>query len=125
MTGHECWMAGSSETIYSILMMNNGFIAPNINFSNPDEHSEKLNLVTEMRKAELNHVLTNSFGFGGTNSSLILKKYLGELNGLRQYSLSHNGYRIRPRTSPEGLNNNNPGCNPGNTNTTLPTPIVG
>ena len=76
MTGHECWMAGSSETIYSILMMNNSFMAPNINFTNPDEHSEKLNLVTEMQKQELNHVLTNSFGFGGTNSSLILKKFV-------------------------------------------------
>ena len=75
MTGHECWMAGSSEMIYSILMMNNGFIAPNINFNTPDEHSEKLNLITELQHKPLTHVLSNSFGFGGTNSSLILKKY--------------------------------------------------
>ena len=45
MTGHECWMAGASEIVYSLLMMNNDFIAPNINFENPDEDSEKINII--------------------------------------------------------------------------------
>lgn len=74
MTGHECWMAGASEIVYSILMMQNHFVAPNINFENPDEYSAKLHIATECVDAELRTVLSNSFGFGGTNSALIIKK---------------------------------------------------
>jgi 3-oxoacyl-[acyl-carrier-protein] synthase-1 len=74
MTGHECWMAGASEIVYSCLMMQHGFIAPNINFENPDEDSEKLNIVKTTTNANINVFLSNSFGFGGTNSSLIVKK---------------------------------------------------
>ena len=74
MTGHECWMAGASEIVYSIIMMQNNFVAPNINFENPDEHSTQLNLVTQTTPAELNTILSNSFGFGGTNSALVIKK---------------------------------------------------
>lgn len=75
MTGHECWMAGASEVIYSILMMQNSFIAPNINFENPDEDSAKLNLAGSTINKEINIFLSNSFGFGGTNSALIVKKH--------------------------------------------------
>lgn len=74
MTGHECWMAGASEIVYSMLMMENGFIAPNINFENPDEDSFKLNIVTRTLLKDFDIFLSNSFGFGGTNSSLIIKK---------------------------------------------------
>lgn len=74
MTGHECWMAGASEAVYSILMMQNNFVAPNINFENADEHSEKMNLATATVEIEVNTVLSNSFGFGGTNSALVIKK---------------------------------------------------
>ena len=74
MTGHECWMAGASEAVYSILMMQNNFVAPNINFKNADEHSEKMNLATATVETEVNTVLSNSFGFGGTNSALVIKK---------------------------------------------------
>ena len=77
MTGHECWMAGASEAVYSILMMQNNFVAPNINFENPDEYSEKMNLATVTVETEVNTVLSNSFGFGGTNSALVLKKFKG------------------------------------------------
>ncbi|HRD38364.1 MAG TPA: beta-ketoacyl-[acyl-carrier-protein] synthase family protein, partial [Bacteroidia bacterium] len=76
MTGHECWMAGASEIVYSLLMMQNGFIAPNINFENPDEDSAKLNIVAKTQQKELNTILSNSFGFGGTNSTLIIKKFI-------------------------------------------------
>lgn len=75
MTGHECWMAGSSEVVYSLLMMKNGFIAPNINFENPDEYSKNLNIIAKTINVEMNCFASNSFGFGGTNSTLILKKY--------------------------------------------------
>ena len=75
MTGHECWMAGASEAVYSILMMQNNFVAPNINFEHPDEYSEKVNLAITTVETELNLVLSNSFGFGGTNSALVLKKF--------------------------------------------------
>lgn len=74
MTGHECWMAGASEIVYSIIMMQNHFVAPNINFENPDKHSASLNLVTKTTPAELKTVLSNSFGFGGTNSALVIKR---------------------------------------------------
>ena len=74
MTGHECWMSGASEAVYSILMMQGNFVAPNINFENPDEYSEYLNLATQTVDTELNIVLSNSFGFGGTNSALVIKK---------------------------------------------------
>ncbi len=73
MTGHECWMAGASEIVYSILMMQNHFVAPNINFEQPDEYSEPLNLAIKTVETEVNTVLSNSFGFGGTNSALIIQ----------------------------------------------------
>ena len=60
MTGHECWMAGASEAVYSILMMQNNFVAPNINFENPDEYSEKMNLATATVETEVNTVLSTA-----------------------------------------------------------------
>lgn len=74
MTGHECWMAGASEVVYTIIMMRNNFVAPNINFENPDEYSEHLNLAVRTVDTEINMALSNSFGFGGTNSALLIKK---------------------------------------------------
>ncbi|MDR2011312.1 MAG: beta-ketoacyl-[acyl-carrier-protein] synthase family protein [Bacteroidales bacterium] len=74
MTGHECWMAGASEIIYSILMMQNSFVAPNINFEKPDEYSQKLNIATKTIDKTIDIFLSNSFGFGGTNSALVVKK---------------------------------------------------
>ncbi|MBQ7443952.1 MAG: beta-ketoacyl-[Bacteroidaceae bacterium] len=77
MTGHECWMAGASEAIYCILMMQNRFVAPNINLEHPDPYAETLNLVRQTAEGvDLNLVLSNSFGFGGTNAALLLKKPL-------------------------------------------------
>lgn len=74
MTGHECWMAGASEVVYSTIMMQNNFVAPNINFDNPDEYSEKINITPTTVETEVNVVLSNSFGFGGTNSALVIRK---------------------------------------------------
>lgn len=75
MTGHECWMAGASEVIYSILMMQNDFVAPNINLENPDNEAQKINLISETKNQKIDVFLSNSFGFGGTNSALIVKKF--------------------------------------------------
>lgn len=75
MTGHECWMAGASEVIYSILMMQNDFIAPNINLENPDDEAKRINLIAETKSQKIDVFLSNSFGFGGTNSALIVKKF--------------------------------------------------
>ena len=72
-TGHEMWMAGASELIYSILMMKNDFIAGSINFEHPDEDSARINIVPETRQAHFDIFLSNSFGFGGTNSTIIVK----------------------------------------------------
>ncbi len=74
MTGHECWMAGASEIIYSVLMMQNDFVAPNINFETPDEFSKNINIAKHTIDKKINIFLSNSFGFGGTNSALIVKK---------------------------------------------------
>lgn len=73
-TGHEMWMAGASEVIYSILQMQNDFIAPNLNFEEPDEGSVLLNIPKKRVDASFDAFLSNSFGFGGTNSSLVIKK---------------------------------------------------
>lgn len=75
MTGHECWMAGASEVVYSLLMMQNSFVAPNINLEEPDEAAAKLNLVKTTENKKIDVFLSNSFGFGGTNSALVIKKY--------------------------------------------------
>jgi 3-oxoacyl-[acyl-carrier-protein] synthase I len=75
MTGHECWMAGASEVVYSLLMMQNSFIAPNINFETPDGDSEKINIITKTTEKKIDIFLSNSFGFGGTNSTLIIKRW--------------------------------------------------
>ena len=75
MTGHECWMAGASELVYSLIMMQNDFVAPNINFENPDEYSARLNIAATTTDTAVNTVLSNSFGFGGTNSALIIRKF--------------------------------------------------
>ena len=72
-TGHEMWMAGASELIYSILMMKNDFIAGNINFENPDEETACIQVLPETKETHFDMFLSNSFGFGGTNSTLIVK----------------------------------------------------
>ena len=72
-TGHEMWMAGASEVVYSMLMMKNNFIAANLNFENPDEDSAALNIPSERVEKKFDMFLSNSFGFGGTNSTLIVK----------------------------------------------------
>lgn len=74
-TGHEMWMAGASEVVYSMLMMQNNFIAANLNFEEPDEASANINIPTSRVDMEFDSFLSNSFGFGGTNSTLIIKKF--------------------------------------------------
>ena len=72
-TGHEMWMAGASEVIYSIRMMKNGFIGGNINFEHPDEYSAKLLIPSQTIEKHFDTFLSNSFGFGGTNSTLVIR----------------------------------------------------
>ncbi len=72
-TGHEMWMAGASEIIYSMLMMKNNFIAANLNFENPDEDSAKLLIPDKRIEKKFDTFLSNSFGFGGTNATLIVR----------------------------------------------------
>ena len=74
-TGHEMWMAGASEIVYSMLQMQNGFVAANLNFEEPDEASCYLNIPKERVEMEFDTFLSNSFGFGGTNSSLVIRKF--------------------------------------------------
>ncbi|MEA2059567.1 MAG: beta-ketoacyl-[acyl-carrier-protein] synthase family protein, partial [Thermodesulfobacteriota bacterium] len=72
MTGHECWMSGASEVIYTILMAAGGFVAPNINFKNLSANCPTINVIPETRQYRIKKALSNSFGFGGTNAALIL-----------------------------------------------------
>lgn len=74
MTGHECWMAGASEIVYSLIMMQNNFVAPNINLDEPCDAAKNLNLARTTQNIPVDIVLSNSFGFGGTNSALVIKK---------------------------------------------------
>ncbi len=74
MTGHECWMAGASEAVYSVLMMRNSFVAPNINFDEPSDNARNLNIAKETVDMPIDIILSNSFGFGGTNSAIVIKK---------------------------------------------------
>lgn len=75
MTGHALGAAGVHEAIYSILMMENSFVAPSINIDTLDEQAQGLDIVTEKRDVELNLIMSNSFGFGGTNATLVMQKY--------------------------------------------------
>jgi 3-oxoacyl-[acyl-carrier-protein] synthase-1 len=77
MTGHALGAAGVHEAIYSTLMLEHNFIAPSINIENLDEAAQGLDIVTDTRDAELTTVMSNSFGFGGTNATLVIKKYQG------------------------------------------------
>lgn len=77
MTGHALGAAGVHEAIYSILMMENNFVAPSVNIDELDEQAQGLDIVTEKRDGELNLVMSNSFGFGGTNATLVMQKYKG------------------------------------------------
>lgn len=74
MTGHECWMAGASEAVYSILMMQHEFVAPNINLEHVDPSAATLRLAQQTIDTPIQIVLSNSFGFGGTNSAIVLRK---------------------------------------------------
>lgn len=78
MTGHSLGAAGAHEAIYSLLMLENGFIAPSINIETLDEQAEGLNIVTERQDKALTTVMSNSFGFGGTNACLVFQKYNGQ-----------------------------------------------
>ena len=75
MTGHSLGATGAHEAIYSLMMLNEGFIAPTINADELCEEAKNLDIVTETRDLQINTVLSNSFGFGGTNASLVISKY--------------------------------------------------
>jgi 3-oxoacyl-[acyl-carrier-protein] synthase-1 len=75
LTGHALGAAGAHEAIFSLIMMEEGFIAPSINIDNLDEKAAGMPVVTEYRKADLTTVMSNSFGFGGTNATLVMRKY--------------------------------------------------
>ena len=75
MTGHSLGATGAHEVIYSIMMINENFIAPSINIESLCDDAEGLDIVTETRNISINNVLSNSFGFGGTNASLVISRY--------------------------------------------------
>jgi 3-oxoacyl-[acyl-carrier-protein] synthase-1 len=75
MTGHSLGATGAHEAIYSVMMINEKFIAPSINIENLCEEAKNLNIVTETLETSVENILSNSFGFGGTNASLVISKY--------------------------------------------------
>ncbi len=77
MTGHECWMAGASELVYSALMIRDGFLAPNINFTQQEEGASPINVLAATERGDADLILSNSFGFGGTNASVMLRRFRG------------------------------------------------
>ena len=74
LTGHECWMAGASEIVYSVIMMQHSFIAANLNFETADADSGRLRIIAETTPQRIDTFLSNSFGFGGTNSAIIVRQ---------------------------------------------------
>ena len=75
MTGHSLGAVGAQELIYCLLMLKEGFIAPSINIENLDPATEGFDIVTQMRETKLKTLMSNSFGFGGTNATLIIKAF--------------------------------------------------
>lgn len=75
MTGHSLGAVGTQELIYCLLMMNHEFIAPTINIQNLDDAAKDFDIVTQTRQTALNSVMSNSFGFGGTNAALVIQKF--------------------------------------------------
>ena len=75
MTGHSLGATGAHEAIYSVMMINENFIAPSINIDNLCDEAQGLDIVRETRQSNIKNILSNSFGFGGTNASLVISKY--------------------------------------------------
>ena len=75
MTGHSLGATGAHEAIYSIMMINENFVAPSINIESVCDEAKGIDIVTNTREVQIENILTNSFGFGGTNASLIISKY--------------------------------------------------
>ena len=75
MTGHSLGAVGAQELIYCLLMLQEGFIAPSINITELDPAAKGFDIVTEKRDVALKTLMSNSFGFGGTNATLIIKKF--------------------------------------------------
>ena len=77
MTGHECWMAGASELVYSALMLRDGFLAPNLNFEAQEDDTPQIAVLTRTAEVAVDTILSNSFGFGGTNACVVLRRFRG------------------------------------------------
>lgn len=90
MTGHENWMAGASEAVYSILMMQHGFVAPNINLQNKIDEAKGLNIVTDTVYTPIKTILSNSSGMGGTNSALVLRAVSDQQSAISQKLITEN-----------------------------------
>lgn len=75
LTGHECWMSGVSQVVYALIQMQGGFVTPHINLQHPDEEAASLRIPTAPTIAPLQTILCNAFGFGGTNSTLLLSRF--------------------------------------------------
>jgi 3-oxoacyl-[acyl-carrier-protein] synthase-1 len=75
LTGHECWMAGATESIYNLLMIRDGFLAGNANFTAQEDDAPQINVLKETLRGDVRTILSNSFGFGGTNASLIFRAF--------------------------------------------------
>jgi 3-oxoacyl-[acyl-carrier-protein] synthase-1 len=76
LSGHALGAAGVNESIYSLLMLENDFVVESVNIETLDEEAEGVPIVRETKQVSLNRVMSNSFGFGGTNACLVFEKYV-------------------------------------------------